>query len=361
MDKLFELSNLEKIFKAEYENGGQMYLNKPMTNRMYKEIISKKRKFKEYYSEIEIHHEGILNDTMGNTIKDVNIDGEYIELSLHGRYSFPLLHNHEYIELIYVYSGNCTHFVEDQSFEMKEGDVCILAPNAMHAISAVDDEAVIINIMMSKKMFNTSFLNILKGEQLLSDFFENVLYNRRVTPYIIFPTANDPWLHQTVMTMYRESIHKDYLFNEIEILYVKQLFIHLIRRYELMAIVSNPINSSPENNIVSVVGYISVNYNHITLHKTAEFFGYNETYLGQMLKKYTGKKFTTLLNEVKLSHAKNLLETSTMSITEIGCEVGFYDSSHFTRKFKEVFGITPKSYRTNLEKIEQNTRTALHS
>ena len=54
MDKLFELSNLEKIFKAEYENGGQMYLNKPMTNRMYKEIISKKRKFKEYYSEIEM-------------------------------------------------------------------------------------------------------------------------------------------------------------------------------------------------------------------------------------------------------------------------------------------------------------------
>ena len=233
---------------------------------------------------------------------------------------------------------------------MKEGDLCILAPNAMHAISATEDDAVIINIMMSKKMFNTSFLQILRGDQLLSDFFENVLYNRRVSPYIIFPTGDDIWIHQTLLLMYKERINKNYLFHEAEVLYVKQIFIHLIRHYELMAIVSNPMNALPENNIVSVVGYISINYNYITLHDTAEFFGYNETYLGQMLKKYTGKKFTTLLNEVKLKHAKRLLETSAMSITEIGSEVGFYDSSHFTRKFKEAFGITPKVYRSNLKK-----------
>lgn len=325
-----------------YEDGGKALLTKPMPHAEYEMINQNIRK---YYLPIEKYHEQITTNSPGNTIKDVAVSGDFVEIVLHRRYSYPVMHNHEYIELIYVYQGECTHFVEKQEFVMKEGDVCIMTPTAMHAISAPSDEAVILNIMMSKKMFNASFLKILRGGKILCEFFENLLYDKDVSPYIIFPTKEDPWMHEVMRRMYQERMAKDYLYNESETLYVKQVFIHLIRHYEMMAIVSNPINHTRENHIVALMGYITVNYDHISLKETADFFGYNETYLGQMLQRYTGKKFSTLINELQMSNAKKMLDETNLNITEIGAKVGCYDSSHFTRKFKAMYGVTPNAYR----------------
>jgi len=46
---------------------------------------------------------------------------------------------------------------------------------------------------------------------------------------------------------------------------------------------------------------------------------------------------------VRVNKAKCLLENG-MSITEAALEVGFYDQSHFTKIFKETFGVTPKQF-----------------
>lgn len=158
-------------------------------------------------------------------------------------------------------------------------------------------------------------------------------------------------MHTVMLNVYKERQNKDYLYNEAETLYIKQIFIHLIRHYEMMAIITNPMNNSQDNHIVSVMGYVLVNYNHITLRDTAAFFGYNETYLGQILQKYTGKKFCALITDLQMSHAKKILEESSLSITAIGGEVGCYDASHFNRKFKSIYEVSPNTYRKQKKKV----------
>ncbi|MCF0133601.1 MAG: AraC family transcriptional regulator [Blautia sp.] len=342
MNQKFPMTEHEAANRIFFENGGQGYLAKPMTFRQFKEIVSDNML---QYAEVEQFHESVSTDGECYRVKDVALSGDMVEIVRHARYSLPLRHNHDYIELIYVYSGKCMHFIEEQSFEMAEGDLCILTPNARHAMSASEDNAIIINIMMSRIMFDASFFSMLKSGKMLSEFFERIFYNEQVSPYILYPTGKDIWLHETVLKMYRERQKKDYLYNESIILLVKQLFIYLIRRYEMMAIVANPISNYQEKNIVGLLGYLTVNYNRTTLKETAEFFGYNETYLGKMLQKYTGKKYCELITELQMNQAKKLLRDEKLSITEIGCEVGCYDASHFNRKFKAAFGMTPKSYR----------------
>lgn len=347
MEEFFQLSEREKYYKREYENGGAKYLEKPMSIWEFEKINNSKQR--EHYVELERYHKELTTYSQGNTVREPAVDGDSIEIVVHSRYGYPILHNHEYIELIYVYSGTCLHFVEDKSFEMRKGDVCLLTPNAMHAISAVQDDAVIINIMMSKNMFDTSFFQLLKGEKVLSEFFEHIFYHTQVSPYILFPTGEDSKVQDIVKQMYLERKRKEYLCNESQILYVKQLFIHLIRRYEMFAIIANPMNHAQENHIIGIIGYITVNYNHTSLKETAAFFGYNETYLGQMIQRYTGKTFCNLVTEIQMNHAKSLLKDSKLSITEIGNEIGCYDSSHFSRKFKGAFGMTPKEFRKKKE------------
>jgi len=47
----------------------------------------------------------------------------------------------------------------------------------------------------------------------------------------------------------------------------------------------------------------------------------------------------------RLEHAAKLLRTSQMNVTEVAFESGFEDVSHFSRVFKERFGVPPLAYR----------------
>jgi AraC-like DNA-binding protein len=58
-----------------------------------------------------------------------------------------------------------------------------------------------------------------------------------------------------------------------------------------------------------------------------------------------------LINK-RLEFAKNLLDTTDKNIYEIIFDSGFKDRSHFIRKFKNEFGITPLKYRRKLKLID---------
>jgi AraC-like DNA-binding protein len=49
----------------------------------------------------------------------------------------------------------------------------------------------------------------------------------------------------------------------------------------------------------------------------------------------------------RLEHAAALLRNSKLNVTEIAFESGFEDVSHFSRVFKERFGVPPVAYRQN--------------
>jgi AraC family transcriptional regulator of arabinose operon len=48
--------------------------------------------------------------------------------------------------------------------------------------------------------------------------------------------------------------------------------------------------------------------------------------------------------------AKELLETTFLSIKEIVALVGFNDESHFVRNFKKLYGVTPSEHRAQVRK-----------
>ena len=55
-----------------------------------------------------------------------------------------------------------------------------------------------------------------------------------------------------------------------------------------------------------------------------------------------------------MERAKHLLESSFLSIKEIGHLVGLNDESHFVRDFKKAYGLSPKCYRTLFNSEQSN-------
>lgn len=54
------------------------------------------------------------------------------------------------------------------------------------------------------------------------------------------------------------------------------------------------------------------------------------------------------LTHKRLQHAKMLLQTSIKSISEIADESGFENNTHFSKIFKEAFGISPRQFQLNV-------------
>ena len=49
---------------------------------------------------------------------------------------------------------------------------------------------------------------------------------------------------------------------------------------------------------------------------------------------------------LRIRKALELLTDPDNSVTWVGLEVGFSDAAHFSRTFKKVVGISPRTYRT---------------
>lgn len=78
----------------------------------------------------------------------------------------------------------------------------------------------------------------------------------------------------------------------------------------------------------------------------AEKLFISPNYLGDMLKKETGKSAQEHIQLKMIDIAKEKIFDSTKSISEIAYEIGFKHPQHFARMFKKQVGMSPNEYRS---------------
>ena len=65
--------------------------------------------------------------------------------------------------------------------------------------------------------------------------------------------------------------------------------------------------------------------------------------LFRKLKALTGSSPSDFIRSYRLTKAKALLETSEMNVSEVAWEVGYKDIAHFSKSYKEAFGLSPST------------------
>src|SRR5215472_7228461 len=68
--------------------------------------------------------------------------------------------------------------------------------------------------------------------------------------------------------------------------------------------------------------------------------------LSHLFKAHTGLSPAKYFKQLQMRRAKELLETSFLSVKQVKAAVGIDDSSNFVRSFKSVYGLTPTQYRS---------------
>ena len=88
--------------------------------------------------------------------------------------------------------------------------------------------------------------------------------------------------------------------------------------------------------------------------KLARFVNVSPSRLHQLFKDETGLPPAKYQHLLRMEQAKELLETSYLSIKEVMAQVGVADESHFVRDFKKSYGVTPAKYRERFRNGHQD-------
>ena len=85
----------------------------------------------------------------------------------------------------------------------------------------------------------------------------------------------------------------------------------------------------------------------ITVEDMAQRLNLDRSYFGKVFKETMGIAPQEFLIRYRMSRAAELLKTSDITIKDISIQVGYPNQLHFSRAFKNVYGISPRAYRQN--------------
>ena len=78
--------------------------------------------------------------------------------------------------------------------------------------------------------------------------------------------------------------------------------------------------------------------------RVAQRFGTSRRTLLRWLER-RGLTYTTVVDEVRMEEAKQLITDSELKLYEIAAKLGFTEASSFTRAFSRWTGVSPRRYR----------------
>jgi YesN/AraC family two-component response regulator len=108
---------------------------------------------------------------------------------------------------------------------------------------------------------------------------------------------------------------------------------------------------SPQLN--DVFKFIEDNYQQgITLSDVAKAVGYTPAYLTDLVRRQTGKTVNRWIVERRMVAAQSLLLESGRSIEQIAETVGYQNTGHFFRQFRQYHDSTPQAWRKTQHKQE---------
>ena len=231
-------------------------------------------------------------------------------------------HYHGLYELYFLEDGNCTYIIDDKVYNVQSGDIVIIPDGIIH---------------------HTKYDNINHSRILINCVERYIPYSVKDSISSGVYLYRNPFISDEVKRIFgkieTEYSLKDKLSDEIISCHTHSLFYLLMRNFD------SCIALDEGNKLIEqAVSYIRENFaSDITLSALAKKFSVSPEHFSRIFKKETGLGFSKYLNSLRLQYAEQLLKTSGgQNITQVAESCGFEDSNYFSKKFKEVYGISPK-------------------
>lgn len=250
-------------------------------------------------------------------------------------------HTHDYVEVVYMCSGQTTHIVNGKKILLRQGDLLFLNQKATHAIQKADVGDVAVNLIILPEFFVTALTTIGEEETPLKRFLVDCLCNQNLgADYLHFSVSDAVPIQNLIENLLWVLLEDTPNKRKLSQMTMAVLFLQLMGHTETL------ITGDEDNDIVlQVLRYVETHYADGSLGELAEQLHYDVSWLSRQIKQKTGKTYTQLVQEKRLAQAAFLLKNTDRKVSDISFAVGYENVSFFHRVFASVYGKTPKQYR----------------
>lgn len=251
------------------------------------------------------------------------------------------IHNHDFVEIVYVIEGTGSHYVNDEEFAVKAGDLLFVNYGCTHAFH-VEDKLVAYNLMIRVDYFTEKMI---KDDNLfyvlaLTSFekIQHELNNKSPLVSFDFSERDDIFnlFRNIEMELSKDELGKSLILDS----YINVILCKVFRKIF--------VKDSDKDLLIpqDILDYITEHFNEkISLSDLSQRCFYNPAYFSRLFKKTFNMSFTDYIMDVRLKHCCELLKNSDYTIERIIEECGFSDRNTFYERFKNKYGCTPSEYR----------------
>ena len=250
---------------------------------------------------------------------------------LHLRYSNSNMHYkkhfHDSFSLGVNKKGISQYFNSGKEYILKENQLSVMNPNAVHACNACSDILNEYYIMHLDIAWCTSIQKSMNNE---------------VTTFVPIPThiLEDETFYKKYITLC------DYLYEAHDSIDKEDALINFFMDFFALFLEEHSENIV-DGNFEKITAYLDENYKeNISLQELSQTFNLNEFYIIRLFKSQMNLTPRAYLINVKINKAKELLQQG-VSIVDTALECGFFDQSHFHKNFLKIVATTPKAYQLN--------------
>jgi AraC-like DNA-binding protein len=229
--------------------------------------------------------------------------------------------NPDWHVLVFSLSGKSHYTIRGESITVQKGDVLLFPKHTYHTgVKDLDDPWT-----FQAALFDIRFANA-ENERQFSQL-SNV--NRGMD----FARMNDLF----------QSLH--YAWNSKQSGFLLQCRIKILEIIYLLLVSSGRKTVPHSRAIEQIIFQMTSDMKHFyTLHELSELAGLSSSYLRSLFKAATGKTIIQYQNEIKISKARDLLQSGGINVTEVAHHTGFSDIYYFSRLFKKITGSPPSAF-----------------
>lgn len=291
-----------------------------------------------------------LKENVPHGTKEYPYDQYFIRHVPHA-FQFPV-HWHEELEIIYIKQGTLEITIDNTSYTGHAGSIFLVNPRELHFMGSTD-----LSVAYYTLLFPLEFISFQSMDHLESSLFQPLRSGQLLFSHTI-PDAN---LMDTLTSILDEIIplnrrsRKDPRRDEISYnqtspsrqietrILLLQFFLKIIDDGSL---IMPSVPGKQSNMQRELLAYIENHYTEkISLQDLAACFHLSEKYVSRYFKEHFHLTFSDYVNHLRLTHAKKLLETTELSVTQVALDSGYSNVSYFIRSFKKIYDCSPLKYR----------------
>lgn len=260
-------------------------------------------------------------------------------------------HIHDFIEIIYVRSGEAEECVDGVSYHVRHGDVIFINYGSPHSFVPKGDFAYI-NICFSPEVVGDAIVTAENAFALLSLTAFNEMCSESGGGMLSFFGSERREIEEILSAMLREYREKLAAWDIVTENYLNILINKMLRKTQ------RGIDREEMGDMWrSLSEYIDQNLSgELTLSALAQKCFYNPSYFSRVFKEKFHMSPVEYVTRKRLDHAVALLCDSDLSVDEISERSGFSDRRTFYHAFSKYIGGSPSEYRREGRKVKKSDK-----